>query len=363
MLKNIALLLGALVLALACAEAALRLLDRYPPPPAPVPERPDLYIADARVGYILWPSTHTCLRYPSDGPRVLELVSNADGLRSSRELDEPDARPRVLIVGDSFVFGLGVEEGERISEALERAQPRWRVDSIAMPGWGVDLMIRATESFAAKAQPDVVVLAVYTDDLRRAHPYFAGVGLPIPKYELRDGELHDTAFSQPTGWQRWRLAQAISQRTRFRDAEFFELNRALLMRFLVLGRERSFAPVVLFLPGRGDTALDRKRRGFLRGFALERDVPYLDLTDPIHTAGVQRTYIENNWHWNATGHEVAAAALAGLLRERVPRLRDAPAVDAPAPPAPYPARSERCYDAAPRAERSASQAAAQGTTR
>jgi hypothetical protein len=86
--KKLGLLLLSLGVVLLLAEVGLRVLGRYRPPDPPKPARPDLYVPDERVGYHLWPSTRTCLRYPSRGGRVLELNSNSDGFRSSRELGE-----------------------------------------------------------------------------------------------------------------------------------------------------------------------------------------------------------------------------------------------------------------------------------
>src|SRR5713101_8279050 len=68
-----------------------------------------------------------------------------------------------------------------------------------MSGWGIDLMVRAVEKIVLTARPDVVVLAVYTDDLRRVRPYYQGQGFPIPRFRLD----HDTLVSGPhptPGW-------------------------------------------------------------------------------------------------------------------------------------------------------------------
>ena len=174
-MKNLLLLafsLGAILLAV---EVSLRVLRQFTPPDPPRPVRPQLYVPDDQVGYHLWPSTRTCFRYPARGGRITEVVSNSDGFRSSRELGEPDPRPRILVTGDSFTEGLGVEEGERYTEILE-ARTGWRVDNVGIVGWGVGQMVRAVDALAVKAKADVVVLGLYIDDLRRAHPLYHGLG-------------------------------------------------------------------------------------------------------------------------------------------------------------------------------------------
>ena len=319
--RNLVMVVAGFVFALFLAEVALRALNLYEPPRLR-PARPDLYQPDEHVGYRLWLSTHTCDRYPPDNPEVLTINSNSDGFRSQREFGETDSRPRVLVVGDSFVFGSGVQASDRLTEVLESLQPGWRVDNMGMGGWGLDLMIRSIEHFADRIQPDVVVLAVYTDDFRRVTPYYAGVGYAIPKYELEHGELATVPYPSPERWQRSRIFQSLYQsywqNRRVRDR--YDLNGALLDRFIELSEEHGFKPVVMFLPGKKDTPSDKARRGFLHDWAQQSSVPYLDLTDPVHSAGVENTYIAGNFHWNARGHEIAAQELHRLLQGVFPEL-------------------------------------------
>lgn len=320
-IRNFILVMAGVLFALLLAEVSLRALNMYDPPRLE-PARPDLHQPDEHIGYRLWRSTRTCDRYPPDNPEVISLVSNADGFRNNREFGEADARSRVLVVGDSFVFGSGVHVEDRLTEVLESLEPGWRVDNLGMGGWGLDLMIRALERYAERIQPDVVVLAVYTDDFRRLTPYYAGVGYPIPKFELEDGALKTVPYPAPNRLQRMRVYQAIFQSywrsKQVRDR--YDLNGALLERFLLLAGQFGFEPVLMFLPGRKDTPVDQQRRGFLQTWAGQHATPFLDLTGPIHGAGVDKVYIPGNFHWNAAGHAVAARALLGLLRAAFPAL-------------------------------------------
>jgi hypothetical protein len=299
---------------LALVEGTLQVLDLYPPIDDPVlPAEPDLYESSPVFGYGLKPSRTVLHRYPPTSPDLIPLVSNSDGFRAHREFGGADPRYRILVVGDSFVFGAGVRAEERLTEQLEAMEPAWRVDNLGMGGWGLDLMMRALEHIAPKAKPDLVVLAVYTDDFRRLLPRYAGMGYAYDKFELVNGELKTVAFSYPAPWQRMRIIQALQKVAWRWDVNRYELNEALLNRYLGTARVMSFRPVVAFLPGRGDTAGDQERRAFLRAWSKTKGVAYLDLTDPIHARGVGKTYLRNNWHWNAEGHRIAAEQLRQLL--------------------------------------------------
>ena len=62
-----------------------------------------------------------------------------------------------------------------------------------------------------------------------------------------------------------------------------------------------------------------ERRGFLAEWTARHNVPYADLTHAIHGAGVDKVYIQDNWHWNPAGHTIAARELQTLVHERLGR--------------------------------------------
>lgn len=304
---------ASLILSAAIAEGGLRALNRFPAPPAtPIPRFPALYRYDPALGYTLRTSAHLTYHYPPSSTREISLVSNADGFRNNRELDQPDSRPRIWMLGDSFVFGDGVDVADRLTEVIERLEPRRRVDNLGMTGWGLDLMVRAFEQISRRVKPDLVVVAFYTDDFRRLGPYYAGQGYPFPKFELVNGTLEDRPFPSLPVWRRLRTVQAIEQ-IHFRlTRNRYDLNEALLNR---LRQNRLGVPIaVVFLPGRGDTDEDKARRGFLDRWCREASVPYLDLTEVIHAAG-PAAFIPNNFHWNEHGHELAGTAIHAFLRD------------------------------------------------
>lgn len=299
-------------------EIALRALGKFePPPPTPIARRTDLYSADAELGYTLRPSTRTSYTYPVGSSHVLSLVSNANGFRSPRELDEPDSRPRIWVLGDSMVLGDGVAANDRLTEVLERLEPGWRVDNLGMTGWGVDLMVRAVERASRRVRPDVVVLAVYTDDFRRLQPFYAGMGYASPKFELAGGQLRSVTFPTLPAWRRPRVIQAVEQSYWRVARNRFGLHAALLERLRLSIGQKSSSLAVVFLPGRLDTNEDRARRTWLRQWCDGTRTPFLDLTEPIHGAGVDNVYIANNPHWNEQGHRLAGEAVHRFLREKV----------------------------------------------
>ena len=139
---------------------------------------------------------------------ALSIVSNSDGFRSRRDFREPDARRRIVVLGDSMVFGSGVEESERFTEVLESMEPGWRVDNLGMVAYGPDLMLRALETVGVALKPDVVLFAIFSHDFYRVMPEAFGIGFPLPRYVLEAGRLVTVPYPERPAWMRTGLVQA-----------------------------------------------------------------------------------------------------------------------------------------------------------
>jgi len=317
-IARLALLLLSAVLSLVGAELWFRFTNplwaiNYPP----VCYRPDIY-RQVPWAYTLWPFKIVKQRYPLEEPRTITLESNAEGFRAHRDFRVSDPRPRILVLGDSMVFGVGIEESERFTDLLEDMEPDWRVDNMGMTAYGPDLMVRALEKIGVHVKPDVVVLALFTHDLYRVVPEGQGVGFAVPRFALRDGHLVTVPYPDPPPFL-WRLRLVQGARYlywRYTSATF-PLNEAILDRFLSVSSEHNIQPAIIFLPGVQDWADDRRRRGWLASYAGVRGVPFLDLTDGLTGPGSERFHIPNDSHWNLEGNRVAAKLLRPFLARMI----------------------------------------------
>lgn len=317
-------LVGAAGLALAVSAVAAEAILRTRAPEwavvhPPVNFRPDLFEA-APFGYRLKAGGPYVYAYARSRLRPVTIHVDRDGFRSRRPAGTADSRPRIGVLGDSMVFGQGVEEDERFTELIEARRPGWRVDNLGMVGFGTDLMIRALEAVGLREQPTAVVLCVYTDDLRRVVTSYVGMGFPLPKYVLANGALETIDYPEPRLWERLRLYQAVHYAVTRRTPSTFPLNEAILDRFLDLSEAHAFVPVVVYAPSPDDGWDDRMRRDFLGGWAADRGARFLDLGDAIARAGGKALYLDSDSHWNAAGHAVVAAEMTRYLERAVPAL-------------------------------------------
>ncbi len=318
-IATLLLLVVSLLLSLLVGEIFFRVNGnvRTPPKPPLITERPEMYQEYQPYGYRLWPSRTMSYLYPENNPRKLQVISNSDGFRSQREIGGPDERTRIVVVGDSFVFGEGVEESERFTNTLETMHHEWRVDNLGMPGYGPDLMVRALENVGLDIQPDVVVFCMYTQDFPRVHPFYSGAGFEIPRFTLKSGRLVTVPYPKYHFWDHSRLYHKIRRVIWQRTNTEYELNKAILNRFDKLSKLHHFVPVIIFLPARGDGQIDKQRRNWLRDYSRRNEISYLDLTEQIHEAGAESVFIIQNDHYNPKGHRVLAHELSNFVSKEV----------------------------------------------
>lgn len=311
---NVTLLVASLALSFLTLEGLLRLSGRVQVAPERISTlRPEMYEAHPPYGYRLWPSRTMTYSYPRDNPRRLTVRSNRHGFRGAREVDSPDSRPRILVVGDSMVFGEGVEEEERFTDQLEKMDPTRRIDNLAMTGFGTDLMLRVFEQVGVALKPRVVVVSIYTDDFRRVRPEYAGAGFEIPRYTLTSGGLATVGYQNVRGWKRLRTVAAAREVLWRVSRTEWKLNEAILDRFRTVAAEHQIALALIFLPGTFDTPNDAARRGWLREYADRTGTPFLDLTEPLLSKRTPPLFIPDNWHLNPQGHLVVAGELQRFL--------------------------------------------------
>jgi lysophospholipase L1-like esterase len=142
------------------------------------------------------------------------LTYNARGIRGAEiPYQRTNDTYRVLILGDSFVDGYGVELEDRVSEVLQRllreAQPTRAIEVLALgaAGYSTDQELIWLETEGLRYEPNLVVLLFYANDIwynaqpdywRGSKPFFVGrdgslalSNVPVPEPNLDDEEDAD----------------------------------------------------------------------------------------------------------------------------------------------------------------------------
>lgn len=141
--------LAGLVLGLVVAELVFRYRDAGAFPHL------NVYVADPELGVRLMPGATQKLAF--GGNPVTRIRINDDGFRGA-DLPAP-SKDEVLVVGDSQVFGLGVEEDETFSAKLAAATRRTVVNA-GVPTYGPGEYAAMVKEQLAKRHSGTVVLTI-----------------------------------------------------------------------------------------------------------------------------------------------------------------------------------------------------------
>jgi len=286
-------------------------------------------------------------------------TANSHGMRD-REVDVASQLPRVVVLGDSFVEGWGVEHGDRFTERLEQLTGIQHLNFGTSGGFGLTQSYMLYKTLASKFDHQAVILSVLPDndfeedrpprtDRGAAGPYRPFLTGEYPNYELR--------YAADDYWRRWlkeipiepvlnefwltfrsryelraQLADridAFSRRSSDResptkvrgfagyfDYESDEFNR---LRFAIeqIKAIAGDRPMLVFTIPRP--------RDFWRAAAVPEVPPltrqikelssrlgitYIDLLEAMQHTEWKRYFFTCDGHWSRDGHQAAAAILA-----------------------------------------------------
>ncbi len=299
-----------------------------------------LWLPDADLGWVNPPNSDTILRHPAFTNRVR---INAHGHRSRAiPLEKPAGRQRLLVLGDSFGWGFGVEQNEMFTEQIEARRPDWDLVNASVSGYGTDQELLYLRERGLQFQPDAILLVYCPNDLENnvhTEQYWHNK----PRFILREGNLVLTNRPVPPLSLRQRAGKLVVGRTYFL-AQLYRATRHLCRsatargegavigydaaearditaRLLAEMRETARqAGARFFVVG---TPMDSEHAAWLRNVLDALGVPFLHLERSLFPP---ETYIPRDPHWNAEGHARAAEAIDRFLTEqglfRPPPLSD-----------------------------------------
>lgn len=316
-----------------------------------------MFEQDPAAGYRLRGSYRNEIRVPEYRTVVR---TDAEGYRlADDEPVRPDGAVRVLAIGDSFTFGVGVDAEDAFPAALERSLSRgagaWHVRNGGVGGYGPLRSAHALFSRQGDWRPEIVVHAIYVgNDLEDSDP-----ATYRTSPEVRDGRMvtpgrhpfararmflrtrshlyaflrqHCYGLYRATGlWQRSQYVDPVGLAewpARIRDVTW-PAGRGAVADIRDWAAERGVRYLVVLVPARwqvDDGAWQRYRKAWgLPDEAFDREhaqrevlaalqdlgVPALNLLPVMRRAQADGVppYYSLDPHWNATGHRLAAEAI------------------------------------------------------
>jgi len=356
-LGKLTLLAVGLCAGLLIAEIGVRLLA----PQALWQWHPGPFVEDGAGFFRLRPGLHSVSKNRVEFEHQVQV--NAAGLRGPELEVKEAAECRILAIGDSFTFGVGVEGAEVFHQQAAQLLRQRGVMATALnggiPAIGVPQAVRWLRRHGLKTEPDVVLLSFFVgNDLQDASS--------LNEWVIDGGQLVIGARTQ--GWKRWlylhshlyvllkkSLAASLLARLGLREPwslrsardsfAVYQLassplieeglrNTDLALGELVqLAEAHDFRLVATLIPDilqvddqRWQAALrqlelvpedyhPRRPNTVLQELFASHQIPLLDLTD-VFDAGFdagEELYFPIDRHWTAAGHRLAAVEIVDQL--------------------------------------------------
>jgi hypothetical protein len=313
-LKRLRLVLLALILGTVACEFGVRLFAR-------LTRQERGLVFDSELGWRMIPGVEKVGRFwsASEPARV-----NSHGWRDAeRTFENPLGKRRMVVVGDSFTFGVGVDAGQRFTEVLESLVPELEVINLGMNAVGTDQELLVLEKEGLRYGPTLVLCVFFEGNDFSDVACVRNGYLPKPWFRLEDGALLEVppertwdVTLRECGYLGELAYRLVQHKTRYRveAPEWLERDTTPLVEALLLRMNASSAQAgALFLvllvraPGRG-------RADALLPALAQAGIPVIDTRPRLDVPSERSSLYLPDGHWSPAGHRVAAEVLADALR-------------------------------------------------
>ena len=251
--------------------------------------------------------------------------------------EKPAGTRRVLVLGDSYAFGLGVDQDDTITAALQRRLAEAGIDPVeclnmGVPGYHTGQELARLEREGFELDPDLVVLFYCpNDESSEAFHFDESTGvlygdmLPLP-YPWKRHLRHSAIYSLIS--HRVALSKLESGELKAMEPHQWPPTKERIERLFALCKEREIPILFLNLPvmSAGTAALKSPEYQYhanydrLGALADEHQVPWIDLKEYLlqKVQGVELLFVRVTApldpHLNAKGYDLVAQAIVEKIR-------------------------------------------------
>ena len=265
-----------------------------------------------------------------------EIKINQKGFRGSEVAYERSDKPRIVVLGDSFVWGFGVEESEMFTSVLKTLVPDVEIVNLGVNAYSTDQELLLYVEEGRKYSADLIILVVsdndFTDNARSmvSHIYAK------PLFSMNAGTvvLSDPIIQEPPFLKRVLVKSASRSYLLTCANRYLEVSRVEETRGYRRDEEkpfpRSYAQeltmnlilelhkqisndgarmLVIFADGMLQA---EEAASYLKPYDISSEVldHYMNLSDAT-------LHLPQDFHWNAKGHRLVADVISKRLSQQL----------------------------------------------
>jgi lysophospholipase L1-like esterase len=342
MLINLSLIVISTLFALFLSEMALRLMGFKPMYVSP--ERDRFWKYDSLLGWAHQPGQEGIFETPQFRTTVR---INEKGLRDpEHSYERQNDIERILVLGDSFAWGYGVEESERFSQRLEKSLDV-EVINAGVSGYSTDQELLWYRNEGIKYDTDLVILVIAGNDVGDNDRELVNTIYYKPKFVIEEGQLVPIGYPIPKTSPQGRFVYSLSQRSAlayFLVQRYFDLHT--LYNSLKVNSDQANSPesginaerepfklTVALIDEMRNIAESKKAKFMIvatdRWWNTSSRETYKDFINTLRTEGFlvldvesmpgfdpEKMLIPDDGHWNSEGHEFVADKIKNLIESR-----------------------------------------------
>ena len=341
MFKNLLLVFVSFLVVVASLEVGLRLYaghdvraNQQPEASAGKKRCHPVFVHDNVLGWRLVENCTVVQEERRGKEYAVTMHTNNHGFRDNKDYRYAKRAQvkRVVLIGDSFSFGNGVEEPGRASNLLEMLLgDAIEVYNLAISNYGLDQAFLMLRERGFAYQPDLVLVGFSDAMFERLSRGVTASGWSKPFFKIVDGQLQlnlqpDKAVLAPKSllehsylWELIKIrVSALPPNRAARDAIGAELTEKILAEIAVASKSHGAQLVVFSInskyildrPSDGPPALNR----LIDKLARRYDFHFLDLYSSFQGPDYARFFYPIDGHYNLEGHMRVAEELCVGLR-------------------------------------------------
>ncbi len=315
--KNLTLFILSVAVALLVGETALRIMGRKPL--VINPEQILFWDFHPLLGWAHKPGEEGVFEKPQF--RTFVRI-NQKGLRDREyTYERTGATKRILVLGDSFAWGFGVEQSDRFSEHLETSMGV-EVINAGVSGYSTDQELLWYRNEGIKYQADLVILMFTGNDVSDNHKQRNYMIYGKPRFILEGDDLALTGVPVTGVSPQYRLVYSLGQRSalvnlvltarrgiraRLRTADPtgnpFELTRSLLKEIENVSRQNGAEFMIV------TTRVFWSQAETYTSFVDILRSDGFSVLDVEEKFNHEEMIIPDDGHWNQAGHKFVASKI------------------------------------------------------
>jgi hypothetical protein len=293
-----------IMLTFASIEAVLHLIDKiYLIHTAPIWDEVDiLYRYDNLLGW--FPIENKVSSYSAS--KKISIAHNSYGFRDTEHTSD---KPRIMFIGDSFVYGYDVDANERFTEKLIDKMPDFDILNCGVSGYGTDQTYLLLRKYIDEFKPDTVFLIFSNNDRANNSTNYYHHDYYKPYFIIENDQLVLKGVPVPKN------VRYYIKRTKIKSYVLYAIIRlyyAITNPKYYYVKEDPTEKIILEIK----KETDKRNINFVIGFAhrdaqleqflSKQSINYIILENPY-------VYVGYGKHWTNDGHDYAARKIYDFL--------------------------------------------------